>query len=74
MKEAELIDLVREYGSPVNAALATGRTQEMIACYEGLIEEDQNFIQNDPDAFSKIITQDAITKTREVIDKLRLLV
>ena len=77
MTRDELMDLVQDYGSPVDAAIVTGRAEEMIVCYEGMIQEDFNFVQNlvgdERDELTVALYNDGIVRTREVIEKLKLI-
>lgn len=71
MKTNELISLVAEYGSPINAALSTGRTEEMIVCYEGRIERNFNDLQNGiEDPFEKTLKENQLNNMRSTVSQL----
>ena len=72
METIELIDLIIEHGDPISAAVATGRTQEMIYCYQNRIIEEAN---NQDDSFlnNSYLTANRAINMRNTIDQLRKL-
>lgn len=76
MSRGEMMDLIIDYGGPIEAAEATERNEEIIECLEKEIERDQKYLEEAKeceDQISIIIYVDGIARTREVIERLRSL-
>ncbi len=77
MNLGELFDIVLEFGSPVEAAIETGRGEEMIECFEQTIKEDTKLLEEcvrEGDDFTAELVGDQIALTRQNIEKIKLVI